>query len=295
MVTLICQVVCTANAQPDALPPDDPTDALLEGYASTPTHLTELIDIEDAPHRGYDYAMDNAGANGKSCCRRRLVDEDDGGVFYRQAVSGGVIYTEVRDTFSFDGVCQETVFRRVAGHAVTTESAVVHEGALHIEKQGPDQPTQEEVVAEYSPNVEAVPLVWMELVFAYHVRMGHDRFYFRGLGDAMRASTSATVWLVDGLGTETIEVLGQEVEAHVFMVGTYHKIEGRPVQEPTPLDRRSLRYVLADGTIVRMVRRSDDRVDIVTGAISVEDAVALFAEADKADDETAPPAGVVAE
>lgn len=254
-----------------------PAVEVLASYTPTPTALPELIGPDDESPAGYDFALANAAQS--VCFRDRFSIEDGLFVFDRQRLRSDGFYWETRDTFSSDGVFLETTYRmREDNGSITMQRVTLRDEGVVIEQSfRPEQPDRSgrRAIPDYAPKPGAVPGVWQQLVIAYHIRTGNDRFFFRSTGDATRTG-SVTVCLIDDLGVETIEVMGQTVEAHVLMIATYRERAGEPADEPDPLDRRPLWYVLADGTIVRMISPNDEGEDRVTEAIAVEDARALF-------------------
>ncbi|MEM9416495.1 MAG: hypothetical protein AAGA29_13615 [Planctomycetota bacterium] len=254
--------------------------AVDEDIATTPTDLAELLGPDGLEGAAGEFYLrlhaPDFGGDVEGVMHWRIVVEDGRLVLTMNETQGHGV-TVRRQVFAADGAFIESSKHHTGSESTRFETAVREGDTVQMTRgrttaDWESEPRED--VVDYEPLVDLVPDAWMPIVLAYHIREGHEQFTFRMSEIYSRQSRYVEVVYAEHIGTEVIDVLGEEVEAHVLMVTMHSERDGETLERPEAVQEMQM-YVLADGSIVRM-RMEMEGMTFSAEAISAEEAEELM-------------------
>lgn len=267
----------SVSAQADAA-------AVNDGVVTTPTDLAELLGpdgLEGAQAESYLHMQVTGQVNDSSVMHWALTVQDgrlistmrtlqsaDSSNVQRQVYTGDGAFVESSSDFQSPDYKSSTTMVR-EGETVRVTSSSSFDG-----QPGGPEDSQVEVV-DYQPMADALPTAWLPIVLAYHIREGHEQFTTRMHDDPTGRSDFVQVFTAEDIGTERVEVGGEEVEAHVMMLTVSTEMGGEAFDGGVDDEQVMQLYVLADGTIIKM-RMEMEGMTMAAERITAEEAEALM-------------------
>lgn len=272
--------------------------------AATPTKLLELLPEGGIATLDVDFYLamgpgDAPGGGGEMVMRwsvKHVEDQLVFGMINRGGAGNDSSFVTKQEVYGKDGRLVSTdshmrygtfMNQQVVGKVVGDDLLIKTSNKVELNlPQGvelPDQDEEEVRKLSLKDYESSVPMSWMPLVFAYHIREGNLGYTFSSKDYEQDMVQHMTV---EEIGIQPMELGGKQVETHVLKITTKYEFEDDVNIDADSFEQQMNMHVLADGTIVKIDAKGE-QVNYAARYLSPKEGEEKFAAWEKADQEKA--------